>query len=497
MKLERKRTLSGTLLTVLAIFMLTSCGGDGDVAAGRVSGVVTSIADGSPVTGATISDGKITATTDGNGAFSMVRTPGSHTLTATAAGFETTTRICRVTSGLTTTVDWSLTPAHGEYWDYETGSGTKIPADGMEYVILAWNDLGMHCAQDDYSYFLILPPYNTLHVQVFRRGGGVVTSGITVSYAFPKKSNSAAFTNFWTYAPKYGWTGLPPNVGLTGNGMSGTMQLDANGIGFVATGIPATPYDDDGSWDPYGVATVTVTDSSTSTVLQTAEVVVPVSTELRCENCHGTAEPYLNILQAHDRRSGTTLVSDRAAGTLHLCSECHADNILGQTGKPGVKSLSLAMHNFHKDKMNVSADPKTPDCYNCHPGPATGCLRGIMSRAGMSCRNCHGDMYGMAASLKKGRQPWLQEPKCENCHAARFRENPGVLFRNSVLANSPEELMNGKIYCAACHNSPHAEFTSSRAADNGIPQQLQGDSYWIWNCYVCHTDYMPPPQVHR
>ena len=40
----------------------------------------------------------------------------------------------------------------------------------MNYVILAWNDLGMHCAQDDYSYFLILPPFNTLHAQVFERG---------------------------------------------------------------------------------------------------------------------------------------------------------------------------------------------------------------------------------------------------------------------------------------------------------------------------------------
>ena len=24
-----------------------------------------------------------------------------------------------------------------------------------------------------------------------------------------------------------------------------------------------------------------------------------------------------------------------------------------------------------------------------------------------------------------------------------------------------------------------------------IPQQFQGDSYWIWNCYTCHKDYMP------
>ena len=48
--------------------------------------------------------------------------------------------------------------------------------------------------------------------------------------------------------------------------------------------------------------------------------------------------------------------------------------------------------------------------------------------------------------------------------------------------------MNGKIYCEACHNSTHGEFTTANAADPTIPMQLQGDSYWIWNCTVCHAN---------
>ena len=47
--------------------------------------------------------------------------------------------------------------------------------------------------------------------------------------------------------------------------------------------------------------------------------------------------------------------------------------------------------------------------------------------------------------------------------------------------------MNGKLYCEACHNSTHAEFTSANPADPTIPEQFQGDSYWIWSCSVCHN----------
>ena len=147
------------------------------------------------------------------------------------------------------------------------------------------------------------------------------------------------------------------------------------------------------------------------------------------------------------------------------------------------------MHNFHKDKMNATAAATntTPDCYNCHPGPKTQCMRGIMARAGKSCHDCHGDMYGMTSSLQGGRQAWLQEPKCGDCHGAKHAENSGTLYRNSILQNAITGDMNGKFYCEACHNGTHGEHTTANAADPTIPQKFQGDSYWIWNCAVCHT----------
>ncbi len=467
---------------------LSGTGGTGSTGgtATGISGVVKDIETGAAISGAVVSDGTHTAKTGSTGAYTLKEAAGKYTLSINKSGYLTTSQIATVVSGSTKTVNWALTKSYGTQ---------AIPASKMNYVILSWNDLGMHCDQNDYSYFMVLPPYNTLHAQVIRRGGegaSVVTSGVTVSYAFPKKKNSALHTNFWAYAPQYGYS-VPTNVGITGTPLAGNMELDANGLSWEAVGIPITPYDDDGTWDPYGTAVITVKNSS-GQVLQTVNVVAPVSTEMMCSNCHGDGTTnqqamQLSILQAHDAFNGTKLAADQAKGTVHACAECHSDNALGMPGKPGIESLSLAMHNFHKDKMNTTpqATATTPGCYNCHPGPKTQCMRGIMERAGKTCTDCHGDMYGITASLQNGRRAWLDEPKCGDCHGAGYAENANTLYRNSVLLNAPEE-MGGKLYCEACHNGTHAELTTSNPADPTVPQKFQGDTYWIWNCQVCHSN---------
>jgi ssDNA-binding Zn-finger/Zn-ribbon topoisomerase 1 len=457
-------------------------------ATGTIGGTVRDIRTGGVLPGVSVTDGRQTATTGPTGTYSLAESAGSYTLSAKSAGYVTTWQVASVTSGGTTVVDWALTAAYGTQ---------AIPAANMRYVVLAWNDLGMHCDQDDYSYFMVLPPFNTLHAQVMDRNADqLVTSGITVSYAFPRKTNSALHTNFWDYAAQYGFN-VAPNVGITGATLAGDMVPDANGLGFVVQGVPITPYDDDGTWDPYGAATITVKDAAGS-VLQSADVVAPVSTEMMCANCHTALNVQLDILQKHDLLSGTTLATDQQGGVVHACAECHADNALGAPGKPGVKSLSLAMHDFHKDKMQTTAAAAalTPDCYNCHPGPKTQCLRGIMERAGKTCSDCHGDMYGMALDLQNGRRPWIDEPRCGSCHDAKHAENSGTLYRNSVLTNAPNSLMNGKLYCEACHNSTHAELTTSNAADPTVSRKFQGDDYWIWNCTVCHKN-KTLQQMHR
>ena len=112
------------------------------------------------------------------------------------------------------------------------------------YVVIGWNDLGMHCYDLDYSTLSVLPPYNNLWAQVIRRGDPpqIVTTGITVEYSFPDNTESASKTNFWEYEDKLFGVNLPLNVGLAGKGLSG--EMDLSGDHFVAEGIPLTEFSD-------------------------------------------------------------------------------------------------------------------------------------------------------------------------------------------------------------------------------------------------------------
>ena len=86
--------------------------------------------------------------------------------------------------------------------------------------LLAWNDLGMHCADSDFSVFTLLPPFNNLNAQLVV-GGKLVEpqTGYTLTYESAPdpatgsiNTSSSGKTNFWTFvAPLFGPTTLPPD----------------------------------------------------------------------------------------------------------------------------------------------------------------------------------------------------------------------------------------------------------------------------------------------
>lgn len=354
-----------------------------------------------------------------------------------------------------------------------------------EVVILGYNDLGMHCFQPDYSQFLILPPGNNIIVQIFRRGEEpeLMTEGITVKYKINSQDDPSKYTNFWVYAAKYGYD-VPKGTGITGNRLEGFMKLDETKRYWEAKAVPVTSKTGGtGSASPYQTATITVFEQRTYKILaEFKKLVVPVSPEMDCLNCHQT---WPNILKAHDEEEGTKLSSDSQHGKLHRCNECHADPILNEPGKPGLPSLALAMHGFHADKMTGNIQPV---CYNCHPGLKTKCNRGVMQANNLECPDCHGSMKQVAESIKAGRTPWLQELGCEECHQPKYRVNSGQLYRRSYLLNSPDPEMNNIILCAGCHNSTHAEWPSLLKLDNILPITYQGEASYIRKCTVCHID---------
>lgn len=149
-----------------------------------------------------------------------------------------------------------------------------------EYVLLSWNDLGMHCYNRDFADLAVLPPYNNLWAQVVHRGDPptIVTTGITVTYGFSNNTYSVGKSNFWTYAQQLFDlpSPLPPNIGLTGKGLAGNMELA--GDHFQVDGIPLTEFSDNPptTADPYQLATVRVIDKTTRQILTQATVVAPV-----------------------------------------------------------------------------------------------------------------------------------------------------------------------------------------------------------------------------
>ncbi len=395
----------------------------------------------------------------------------------------------------------------------QTASGTlpdpspfgTLP-DGTKIVLLAWNDLGMHCFNADFSTFAVLPPYNNLHAQVVAMSGEephVITSGISVHYSFPLNTYSVGAagkpdkSNFWTYAKAEFGADLKPDIGLTGKGLSGTM--DVRGNQFVAEGIPLTDVLDSDAGtskiSPFQTAVVTVQDSSGAEVCGLL-VVAPVSTEMRCDTCHKddgdatmesgikpSGNPYTNIVLTHDKLSADAYAKLNMKPLAErtqpfLCAECHSSNALAAKGVPGVASLSNAMHRRHSTLPDIPAT--TEGCYNCHPGPETKCLRDVHAETlNFQCPDCHGTLAKVATNPS----PWLSEPRCDTpaCHKntpAKWLRQNTALFRTSTGM--------GGLACEACHDSTHALATSREAADGTKFVALQGSAGYLKKCSICH-----------
>ena len=98
-------------------------------------------------------------------------------------------------------------------------SGDGVPAITGTHQVLAFNDLGMHCADLDYSTFVILPPFNVVHSQVIERGGkprildateikvsysAVMDDSASINTTSQNQAGAVNKSNFWDTNPKTG-----------------------------------------------------------------------------------------------------------------------------------------------------------------------------------------------------------------------------------------------------------------------------------------------------
>ncbi len=169
----------------------------------------------------------------------------------------------------------------------------------QEYAVFAWNDLGMHCLNPTYDTAVILPPYNTVWVEVIKRGDPpeLVTDGIAVTYKLKNNTSSSdkrEYGGFWT-----------PFRGVLQRSILGSIRRpdDQNellgetavfGDHFEAVRMPVVPVNDNGKWNPFQIAAITAMDQSGKVQAET-EATVPTSDEINCAKCHGT-DPFDDII---------------------------------------------------------------------------------------------------------------------------------------------------------------------------------------------------------
>lgn len=356
------------------------------------------------------------------------------------------------------------------------GGAIAVPdTRSSEYTLLAFNDLGMHCMDRDYSTFSILPPFNTVNAQLLRKDGEPrLMDGSQVELRYSpvtdaqgsRNSGSLGKTDFWQYAQALFGQSLAPGEGLTGLFMPADdpanrgpqpLHYDDMKRWFSAEGIPITPVDDGGQSNPYPLLRISAHDRTSGAVLATTDVVVPVSRETDCQNCHATdqiaannptiawsgvsdteVQTKQNILRLHDLKHGTRL----RESTPVLCASCHYSPPLDLAGtgplgaQRGASTLSAVMHGYHGTRTHLDGSLVFPadagveqTCYQCHPGTRTQCQRGAMRDGGMQCNDCHGDMQAVAGAfpLRDGgsldggndgnaRRPWQDLPRCQSCH---------------------------------------------------------------------------------
>ncbi|MGD8616630.1 MAG: hypothetical protein PVI91_13355 [Gammaproteobacteria bacterium] len=320
----------------------------------------------------------------------------------------------------------------------DSGDSDCAVSSNRDVIVMATNDLGMHCACPGAEKMLLLPPFNTLRAQVIERGGQspVVLSDptdIRVEYDIlenyddfnPYKADDPSKTDLSTdlyfsawmdMMPKYGF-GSARNAqgaiqGLTGAMLAGEMDAQPEGW-WEVVGVPAFPdahnssnqekimVDPLGGPDrnPYLTAEVKVYEQSSGALLASTSATVPVSFG-GCCSCHlqltadngmdpNPDNSFALMGQLHERDSGINFAlldpdGDGETGPVR-CSVCHWDPAMGESSPLGYSGLPVSqysfsdvLHRWHVESSAVlSYNPDlATDCYECHPSNEVMCYRG-------------------------------------------------------------------------------------------------------------------------
>ncbi|WP_243359016.1 hypothetical protein [Fundidesulfovibrio terrae] len=410
-----------------------------------------------------------------------------------------------------------------------TGKDEAVPPfnDDAQYLLTVSADKGVNMLFDAKGQWTLSIGAQALTAQLVKRGPTpeLVTKDVTLTYAVEGQAagnfnvSGRAFRAEGIQVSPYGQSPGQPaaTAGTTG-------QSTEPAVGAVSAGF-----------NPYPVAVVQAADPS-GKILAETKVVLPVSTELACKNCHGGAWTHgvagladataRDVLTAHDRLSRTGL---QGQAPKVECRSCHDDAAKG--GKRSL-NLSAAVHGLHAVYLAGRGSDACDLCHPTNPKGATRAFRDPHAASGLDCTSCHGpledhalslltreDAQGVAAAkpllalIKQRdnapvpRAPWVNEPKCVTCHT-NFGPPEGMQAYGKWTEGA-EDLFVAKrddmdaLTCAACHGTPHSVYPADnpygKNRDNLQPLQYQRAAKTLGgakNCKACHTVDMDMPVHH-
>lgn len=425
------------------------------------------------------------------------------------------------------------------------------PAPGMpgagdgDNVVLAFNDLGMHCADLGSYPFSILPPFNTVNAQVVRRGsiGGnrpqiLDDSVVTLQYSAassphdpvggdsinstsqnypPGASAGEALvrkSDFWDVLDgktiaAWLFPGLDPapDEGLQttdnadhGRYMPGiddpyynndpqTFSAYIEGkTWFTAQGIPLTSIDDRGRFNSYPLMRIQAVEASTGQVLATTDAVAPVSTEVDCRDCHAVGEVGADP-------------SARLAGPVFVTA-VSGDRV---DVEAAAKHNILALHDFNHGTVFVATNQPVL-CASCHRSNALAEVGGPGGVPGIS--NMSNVMHGYHGRLQIDEQgalirdgagdPLLIDPPNMDGELPLIATGEGIPMEQNCFNCHPGKItqcFRGAMYtagqkCDDCHGD-------MLAMGGEFPLLTTGEAREPWadepKCSACHSGHGSDP----
>ena len=319
--------------------------------------------------------------------------------------------------------------------------GTAAAGDG-DNVVLAFNDLGMHCADLGSYPFSILPPFNTVNAQVVRRGTTGVNRPLILNDTMVALQYSAASsandpvgagsinstsqnyppgalaadaivrkTDFWdnfdgtnsivellfpglfpvadeglqtlaNYEPGNAHGRYMPGIDdpYYNNDPQAFSGYDGSKTWFTAQGIPMTSIDDTGRFNSYPLIRVQAVDLGTGNVVATTDAVAPVSTEVDCRDCHALGEVGADALA---RAAGPVFVPAATSDRVDV--------------EAAAKHNILALHDYQHATSFVT-DNQPVLCASCHRSNALADVGGPGGVPGIS--NMSAVMHGFHGRLQ-------------------------------------------------------------------------------------------------